>query len=147
MPASDVQTSHGPTLPSGRRYSRWSPSQSESKPTDSAVWAMSSSSGQRTERSTSGSCTPTLRGRPFTRPSLVGTDHRRVQPLGERRRAAEDRTAGLERGEINAEQIGLGHRPGEQVTLAGGDAKLAHHAQLRGRLETLGDDVCLPARG
>src|SRR4051794_7098303 len=39
----------------------WSPTQSESKPQLSTVCAIASSSGQRTSRSTSGSCTPTCR--------------------------------------------------------------------------------------
>lgn len=62
--ANEVQTSHGPrVMPPGRSYSRWSPTQSESSPTASAVRAIENSSGQATGRSTSGSWTPTRQGR------------------------------------------------------------------------------------
>ena len=63
-PAISVQASHGPR--SGRpspRYSRWSPSQIESKPASSAALAIATYSGQRTSRSTSGSWIPTRSGR------------------------------------------------------------------------------------
>ena len=58
------------------RYSRWSPSQTESKPVASAERAIETISGQRTSRSTSGSWTPTLScpaHRPRARPSPPGS--------------------------------------------------------------------------
>ena len=62
--ASVVHASYGPrVLPSFRSYSRWSPTQTESKPLASASRARSRYSGQGTYRSTSGSWTPILQGR------------------------------------------------------------------------------------
>ena len=62
---------HRPGLPrparavvAGRRYSRWSPYQTESKPSSSARSAIARRSGQRASHSTSGSWMPTLRARP-----------------------------------------------------------------------------------
>ena len=67
--ASVVQASYGPrVLPSFRSYSRWSPTQIESKPLASASRARSRYSGHGTYRSTSGSWTPILQGRFMPRP-------------------------------------------------------------------------------
>src|SRR5213078_3001515 len=64
-----LNASHGPR--SGRpssRYSRWSPTQTESKPAASAARAIVAYSDHPTTRSTSGSWRPTRSGR--TRPLL-----------------------------------------------------------------------------
>ncbi len=76
MAAMLVQASHGPRAAcSGQRYSRCSPSQIESKPRSSMARTMSSSSGQRTSRSTSGSWMPILSGRPTAgQPAAVMSD-------------------------------------------------------------------------
>src|SRR5438270_7300276 len=64
IPASCVQASHGPRAPNvSSRYSRWSPTQIESKPIASPSRAIAAISGQRTSRSTSGSWKPTFSGR------------------------------------------------------------------------------------
>ena len=70
----------------GSRYRRWSPTHTESNPTSSAARAMSRSSGHRTSRSTSGSWTPTRRGRPlFAVPMTAIIPRGKTLPLGARR--------------------------------------------------------------
>ena len=131
-----VHASQGPRLsPLAYRYSRWSPTQIESKPAASASRAIARSSGQRTSRSTSGSWMPTPMGRPAARGMV------RPAPGGDRARTSSHATpSGLRRGLACVHGLAL-DRPGPVASLGGhaGARRPVHRGRARDRHRVRGD--------